>query len=68
MNADKIIGMLSDNDIWQLLEDLNANPKDSGNIFEFQTVCHHGHSRKLVFFKDSRMFLLLYALWINERF
>jgi len=56
MNADKIIGMLSDNDIWQLLEDLNASPKDLGNVFEAQTVCHHGHSKKLVFFKDSRMF------------
>lgn len=56
MEANEIIEMLSDNDIWQLLEDLNAQPKDIGSVIEADTVCHHGDSRKLTFYKDSRMF------------
>ena len=56
MDANKIIEMLSDNDILQLLEDLNGVPKDMETAIESNTVCHHGDSSKLVFHKDSRRF------------
>lgn len=56
MDAREISNMLSERDIWTLLEDLESNPKDCGNVIENQTVCHHGDSHKLYYYKDSNTF------------
>lgn len=56
MDAKQIIEILSDNDIWQILTDLNASPIDNGDNFECQTVCHHGNSSKLYYYKESKLF------------
>lgn len=56
MDARKVSNMLSERDIWTLLEDLDAKPRDSGNVIECETICHHGDSHKLYYYKDSNNF------------
>ena len=56
MDARKIENMLSERDIWTLLEDLEGSPIDRGNIIESRTVCHHGDSHKLYYYKDTNSF------------
>lgn len=56
MDARKISNMLSERDIWTLLEDLDANPRETATTIESETVCHHGDSHKLYYYKDSNNF------------
>ena len=56
MDARKVSNMLSERDIWTLLEDLDARPRDMGNVIENETICHHGDSHKLYYYKDSGNF------------
>ena len=37
-------------------EDLDARPRDMGNVIENETICHHGDSHKLYYYKDSGNF------------
>lgn len=56
MDARTVSNMLSERDIWTLLEDLDAKPRERGNIVECETICHHGDSHKLYYYKDSNNF------------
>lgn len=56
MNAAKIIEMLSDRDIWDLLEDLGAEPISIDDTFSCKTVCHCGEKHKLTYYRDSKRF------------
>lgn len=40
MDAKKVLDMLSDSDIYDLLQHLDAEPIDKGNAYECRTVCH----------------------------
>lgn len=42
--------------LFDTLEELGANPKDKGNHWECQTVCHGGDSHKLYFYLDNNTF------------
>lgn len=54
MDAKRVLEMLSDGDIFDLLSDLDAEPIDKGNAYECRTVCHGGHKHKLIIYKDSK--------------
>lgn len=56
MDAQKVVSMLSDRDIFDLLEDLDAAPIQKGDSIEALTVCHAGHKHKLTYFKESKTF------------
>lgn len=56
MDASKIVDMLSDRDIWDLLESFGAEPKALGDTFNCRTVCHSGHKHKLAYYRDSKTF------------
>lgn len=56
MEASKIVDMLSDRDIWDLLESFGAEPKAIGDTFNCKTVCHAGHKHKLAYYRDSKTF------------
>ena len=40
VNAKKVIEMLNDRDVFDLLEELEAQPIDRGNTIDALTVCH----------------------------
>ena len=56
MDARKVVGMLSDRDVFDLMDELDAQPISKGNTFECRTVCHDGHKHKLIYYKDSKSF------------
>lgn len=56
MKASKVLDMLSDRDIFDLLQTIGAEPISKGNVYECKTVCHGGNSHKLIFYRDSKKF------------
>ena len=46
---------LTDEDIFELLEQLGAEPRDMGEYYECKTICHGGESRKLYHYLDTRL-------------
>lgn len=56
MDAAKVKDMLSDRDVYDLLESLDAQPQAKGNTFICTTICHGGHKHKLVYYRDSKTF------------
>lgn len=56
MDAAKVKDMLSDRDIFDLLDSLDAEPTSKGNVFMAKTVCHCGDSNKLTYYRDSKTF------------
>lgn len=56
MDAKKIKSMLSDRDIFSLLEDINAEPQEMGSDIVCKTVCHCGDSHKLYYYRDTKSF------------
>lgn len=56
MDAAKVKDMLSDRDVYDLLESLDAEPQAKGNTFICKTVCHEGHKHKLVYYRESKTF------------
>ena len=56
MDAAKVVDMLSDRDIWDLLESLDAKPEKKGNTYVCETVCHCGDKKKLFYYRDSKNF------------
>lgn len=56
MDARKVVGMLSDRDVFDLMVELDAQPVTKGDTFECRTVCHSGHKHKLIYYKDSKSF------------
>lgn len=61
MDAKKVVEMLNDRDIFDLLEDLGAQPIERGNSIESLTVCHGGSHHKLTYYKESKTF----QCWTN---
>ena len=47
---------LTNDDIYNILIDLDANPTDCGDRFECETICHGGDSHKLFYYFDSQIF------------
>ena len=56
MDAAKVVDMLSDRDLWDLLESLDAKPEKKGNTYVCETVCHCGDKKKLFYYRDSKNF------------
>ena len=46
---------LTDEDIFELLEQLGAEPRDMGEYYECKTICHSGESRKLYLYLNTRL-------------
>ena len=47
MAAKKVVEMLNDRDIFDLLEELGGQPIERGNTIDALTICHGGHKHKL---------------------
>lgn len=56
MDADKVKDMLSDRDIYDLLQSLDGEPKSKGNVLMAKTICHCGDSHKLTYYRDTKTF------------
>lgn len=58
MNFDKdeVKEALEPEDVFELLEQLGADPADEGEYITAITVCHGGQSRKLFYYKNTRLF------------
>lgn len=56
MDAKRVIEMLSNRDVFDLLVELDAEPISKGDAYECKTICHHGHKHKLIYYKDSKNF------------
>ena len=48
---------ISYDDVFQLLENFDAEPRDFGDHIESLTICHDGDSHKLYYYKESSMFV-----------
>lgn len=57
LNAQEIKNKLTDNHIIQILERLNATIyQNSDKYIISNTICHHGNSNKLYYYKETNMF------------
>ena len=56
MDASKIKDMLTAQNIVDLLEDLGGAPVQRGNTIYSRTICHHGSSKKLLYYPDNKIF------------
>lgn len=56
MDAEQIVQTLNENDIFDILLDLNANPVMTNNAIICRTICHHdeGGSNKLYYYYNTR--------------
>ena len=61
MDAKKVVEMLNDRDIFDLLEELGGQPIERGNTIDALTICHGGHKHKLTYYKESKSF----QCWTN---
>ena len=53
----KVINALSDEEIVNLVQEIGGIVfKEKDNEIWFNTICHHGNSHKLCYYKDSKMF------------
>lgn len=48
---------ISSDDMFSLLTELGAEPKDAENAIECLTICHGGDSHKLIYYKNSNNFV-----------
>lgn len=56
MNAQQVKDMLNKQDVFDLLVELDANPRYKGNLIYARTICHGGHKHKLVYYPDTKQF------------
>lgn len=56
-NLKNLKDRISYEDVYLLLEDLGAEPRDFGNHIEALTICHDGDSHKLYYYRDSQGFI-----------
>lgn len=56
MNAQAIKSILTDNDIFDFLQNLGGSPIDQGDAIISRTVCHGGNTHKLFYYKESKVF------------
>jgi len=57
LTASEVKESLTEDNILTLLVDLGAEPDESDNKIECLTVCHGGDSHKLIYYKDTHMFM-----------
>lgn len=55
-NKDEVKEALAPDDIYELLEQLGAEPEMFEDHIESLTICHRGHSRKLWYFFNTQLF------------
>lgn len=55
-DKDEVKDTLEDEDVFEILERLNAEPEDHGDYFICKTICHGGDSHKLYYYCGSRLF------------
>lgn len=56
MDASKVKNMLTDQNIIDLLQELQGEPRQKGKTIFAKTICHHGDSHKLVYYPDKKVF------------
>lgn len=56
MNIEEIKNILTLDDIENLLSYLDAEPKRQNNIIICRTICHAGHSHKLYYYDNTKLF------------
>lgn len=49
--------IISDSDVYNLLDEFNAEPIDMGDFIQSLTICHGGDSRKLYYYKENKKFV-----------
>lgn len=52
----RLTDKLNDTDVFNLLQELGAEPIDIGNAIQCKTICHCGDSHKLFFYKSTKLF------------
>lgn len=57
LTASEVKESLTEDNILTLLVDLGAEPDESDDKIECLTVCHGGDSHKLIYYKDTKMFM-----------
>lgn len=57
MNLQLLKSKIGYNEVFDLLYELGGEPIDRGTHIESLTICHHGDSRKLYFYKDTSQFM-----------
>jgi len=57
MNLQVLKSKIGYTDVFDLLYEVGAEPIDRGTHIESLTVCHHGDSHKLYFYKDTLQFM-----------
>lgn len=55
-DTDEIRSLIGPDDIFDLLGYLGGEPRDEGAHIVAKTICHHGDSHKLYYYKDSELF------------
>lgn len=55
-NKDEVKDNLDDDNVFELLEFLGAEPRDTGGAIICRTICHGGDSHKLYYYKEQRLF------------
>lgn len=56
MDANSLKNLLNENDIYNFLSELGAEPKFNKNQIISRTICHGGHKHKLIYYIDSKTF------------
>lgn len=56
MDAKALKEMLSEDDIFRLLDYLEGDPRKVNNYITSKTICHGGNSRKLVYYDNKKLF------------
>lgn len=54
-DKDKVKEALSDEDVFELLSQLGAEPEDRGDYYICKTICHGGSSHKLYYYLTTRL-------------
>lgn len=55
-DKDDVKNVLTFDDIMNILDFLGAEPEDKGDVIVCRTICHGGHSKKLYYYSNTKMF------------
>lgn len=56
MKAEDVKDILTINDIYDLMVELDASPNKKGNQILCRTICHGGHKHKLTYIEEKKIF------------
>lgn len=56
MRASDIKKIITENDMFNLLKELNGEPIIQGNSIMCKTICHNGHKHKMFYYEDKQIF------------